>query len=224
LIRNGRGLLTPSESSVLTSRGVIALTNRYMNRAVALLATAILFAGHSLAAAASREQPVVLGTVKPLPKALDPDFQFRKTKLFLMSEDAPQTKQTSKGKAKSGDFTSSKAPNTTQAAAITFERQYRLFGAVTKLDQHQRFGNYFDFFWRAKRPADVTVRLEYRQEKLHAHVQAQEIACGDVHGNHKTEFKVVGDDYFDGGRVIAWRCVLISGGRIVAENHSFLWE
>jgi hypothetical protein len=195
-----------------------------MKRRFGLIAAVLVLGSHFSVAAHADDQAVVLRQVKPLPKALDPNFQFRKTKLFLMTEEAPQTKESSKGKAKTGDFTSSKAPTTTQAAAITFERQYRLFGAVTKLDQHERFGNYFDFFWRVKQPADVTVRLEYRQEKLHAHVQAQEIYCGEVRGNHKTEFRVVGDDYFDGGRVIAWRCLLISGGRIVAEDRSFLWE
>jgi hypothetical protein len=113
---------------------------------------------------------------------------------------------------------------TAQDASIMFERQYRLFGAVTKLDRRQRYGNYFDFFWRAKRPADMTVRLEYRQEKLHAHVQGQEISYANARGNYKTEFKVVGDDYFDDGRVIAWRCLLIENGKIVAENRSYLWE
>jgi hypothetical protein len=68
------------------------------------------------------------------------------------------------------------------------------------------------------------VRLEYRQEKLHAHVQAQEVSYTNIHGSHKTEFKVVGDDYFDNGRVIAWRCSLIENGKIVAENRSFLWN
>jgi hypothetical protein len=111
-----------------------------------------------------------------------------------------------------------------QDSSITFERQYRLFGAVTGVDNRQRFGNYFDFFWRARRPADLTVRLEYRQQKLHALVQAQEISYLNVRGNHKTEFKVIGDDYFDDGRVIAWRCLLIENGQIVAENRSYLWE
>ncbi len=100
----------------------------------------------------------------------------------------------------------------------------RLFGAVTRLDQRQRFGDYFDFFWRAKKSAPITVRLEYRQEKLHAHVQAQEIFLGTVHGSRKTSFKVVGDDYFDNGRVVAWRCLLIENGVIVAENRSYLWR
>ena len=162
----------------------------------------------------------------PLPVVLDKDFEFRKTKLFLLSEKAKtsQARQTTSAiNKKSGDSPGQKTA-TLQDAPITFERQYRMFGAVTGLDQRQRFGNYFDFFWRAKRPSDVTVRLEYRQEKLHEHVQGQEITYRNVQGTHKTEFKVIGDDYFDDGQVIAWRCLLISNGRIVAENRSFMWE
>ncbi len=181
--------------------------------------------------ARTAEEPRLLSRVTPLPVALDSDFQFRKTKLYFLSERAPgqtgrgeqATPTTGKGGKLSSTAPSSKS-TTVQDASITFERQYRLFGAVTKLDRRERFGNYFDFFWRAKRPANVTVRLEYRQEKLHAHVQAQEISYPNVHSNHKTEFKVVGDDYFDDGRVIAWRCLLIENGKIVAENRSYTWE
>jgi len=175
----------------------------------------------------TREEPRVVEKVTALPVALDPNFEFRKTKLFFMSEKGLKPSErarqdTSKlgGKANSA----SQKTATLQDAPIVFERQYRLFGAVTGLDSRQRFGNYFDFFWRAKRPSDVTVRLEYRQEKLHEHIQAQEITYRNVGGTHRTEFKVIGDDYFDDGRVIAWRCLLIANGRIVAENRSFLWE
>jgi hypothetical protein len=178
-------------------------------------------------AARERVEPTIVKKVTPLPVALNSDFEFRKTKLFYLSEKGPQPgagarRETSKIGGKSNS--SSQKTATMQDAPITFERQYRMFGAVTGLDQHQRFGNYFDFFWRAKRPSDVTVRLEYRQEKLHEHVQAQEISYHNVHGTHKTEFKVIGDDYFDDGRVIAWRCLLIENARIVAETRSFLWE
>ncbi len=198
-----------------------------MKRSFPALMVALLSESLAIAVWASTPspQPKLLTQVKPLPKALDSDFEFRKTKLFLMTEIAPQVKQKeSKNVTKAHETAASRSTTAAQAAAITFERQYRLYGAVTKLDQHQRFGNYFDFFWRARRPADLTVRLEYRQENLHAHVQAQEISYQNVHGNHKTEFKVVGDDYFDGGRVIAWRCLLVENGKIVAENRSFLWE
>jgi hypothetical protein len=178
--------------------------------------------------ARDREEPKIMPTVTPLPTALDKDFEFRKTKLLFLSDKAPKQAQARQSTSTLNKKSNSGAPNqktaTLQDAPITFERQYRLFGAVTALDQRQRFGNYFDFFWRVKRPSDVTVRLEYRQEKLHEHVQGQEITYHNVRGTHKTEFKVIGDDYLDDGRVIAWRCLLINDGRIVAENRSFLWE
>jgi len=172
-------------------------------------------------------EPRIVEKVTPLPVALDKNFEFRKTKLFIIGGKA-KTSQSGRQSTSSINKKSGSSPGqktaTLEDAPITFERRYRMFGAVTALDQRQRFGNYFDFFWRAKHPSDVTVRLEYRQEKLHEHVQAQEISYQKVHGTHKTEFKVIGDDFFDDGEVIAWRCLLISNGRIVAENRSFMWE
>src|SRR5260370_18686675 len=172
------------------------------------------------------EEPRIIEKVTPLPMALSKDFEFRKTKLFSVGE-TPLNQREPGTKSKPGKLSStapSSKSSTIQEASITFERQYRLFGAVTWLDQRQRFGDYFDFFWRAKRPADITVRLEYRQEKLHEHVQAQEISYRSVRATHKTEFKVIGDDYFDDCRVISLRCLLIENRRIVAEKRSYMWE
>ena len=175
--------------------------------------------------AGAKEEPRIVEKVTPLPVALSKDFEFRKTKLFFLSEKAPtQSGRQDTSSLKRGGNAPSQKTATLQDAPITFERQYRLFGAVTQLDQRQRFGDYFDFFWRAKRPADLTMRLEYRQDKLHDFVQAQEISYRNVRGTHKTEFKVIGDDYADDGRVIAWRCLLIENGRIVAEKRSYMWE
>ncbi|PYJ19542.1 MAG: hypothetical protein DME99_12255 [Verrucomicrobia bacterium] len=193
----------------------------------AVLVFALAFLALSASSEGAREEPRVLAKVTSLPVALNNDFEFRKTKLFFLSEKGPKpgegARQSTSTLNQKSNSPSQKTA-TLQDAPITFERQYRLFGAVTGVDQRQRFGNYFDFFWRAKRPSDLTVRLEYRQEKLHEHVQAQEISYRNVHGTHETEFKVIGDDYFDDGRVIAWRCLLIENGQIVAENRSFMWE
>lgn len=142
---------------------------------------------------------------RPLPVALDPDFSFRKTIQYFLDPTAK--------------------PFTAQVdAAVSFERSYRMFGAVTALDQHQRFGNYFTFFWRSRRPADVTIRFEYRQDKLHAFTQAREVSYHQAKGTTRTIFAIIGDDYYDQGRVIAWRASLIVNGRIVATNRSYLWE
>jgi hypothetical protein len=166
-------------------------------------------------------QPKIVTKVEPLPVALDDNFQFRKTKLFYLSENPPKAK-------KSISSALSRDPNNPNAgiaeASLGFERTYRLYGAITNADKNQRYGNYLDFFWRVKRPANVTVRLEYRQEKLRAFVQAREISYQNAKGNTKTEFAIIGDDYFADGRVTAWRCLLIENGKIVAEKRSYLWE
>ena len=196
-----------------------------MRFAVALLILSVLIV--SARGKSAREEPKVLEKVTALPVALDPNFEFRKTKLFFMSEKGLKPSERahdSTNKVGGKSNTPNQKTSVLQDAPIVFERQYRLYGAVTAIDQRQRFGDYFDFFWRTKRPSDVTVRLEYRQEKLHEHIQAQEITYRNARGTNKTEFKVIGDDYFDDGRVIAWRCLLIANGRIVAENRSFLWE
>jgi hypothetical protein len=172
---------------------------------------AAVSAGNVLAA----DAPKLLAKVDPLPLALSDDFEFRKTKLFLLSEIPAKARKSVLSSAQNSGIAE---------ASMNFERTYRMYGAITGADQRQRFGNYFDFFWRAKRLANVTVRLEYRQDKLRSFVQAREVSYLNAKGNHKTEFAVIGDDYLNDGRVISWRCLLIENGRIVAENRSYLWE
>ena len=104
-----------------------------------------------------------------LPLALDDAFQFRKTKLF--HNDPLYFKPTID-------------------PTISFERQRLNFGAVSNYDRQERYGHYFTFFWRAQRPADVIVRLEYRQENLGSHVQAQEKTYRGARGTMKSEFRL----------------------------------
>ena len=167
------------------------------------------------------DEAKILAKVDSLPVALSDDFEFRKTKLFSLGRaTASQAALSKKFSGRRGN----RAAAAVAEASITFESRYRLYGAVTSLDERERSGNYFDFFWRAKRDAEITVRLEYRQEQLRSFVQAREIRYPNARGYHKSEFAVTGDDFFDDGRVIAWRCLLIENGRIVAENRSYLWR
>jgi hypothetical protein len=158
-----------------------------------------------LASCATSPKPYQVEKPQPLRIALEKDFEFRKIKQYFLDPAA---------RPLSGQIDPS----------VSFERSYRMYGAITALDQRQRFGNYFDFFWVARRAAHVRVRLEYRQEKLHAFVQAREVDYPDGEGHHQTEFAIIGDDFFDDGRVIAWRALLIVDGRIVAMRRSYLWE
>ena len=186
----------------------------------AMKTRAAMFAIVLLTAAAThaREAPRAneyrqLTTVNRLPTALDPAFEFRKTKLFAIGDAGNSTLAPSfiRGAGR-------------PAPMIDAEAAYRLHGAVSMLEQRRRYGHYFDFFWRVKRPANVTVRLEYRQARLHAFTQAREVDYPNAKGSYKTAFAIIGDDFFNDGRVMSWRCLLIENGRIVAEDRSFLWR
>ncbi len=149
--------------------------------------------------------PRLLEKARVLPLALDDAFQFRKTKTFF--NDPAVKKQ-----------------QPTQEEMIQFERQRVNFGAITNNDRRERYGHYFTFFWRTSRKADLTIRFEYRQANLGSHVQAREFDFPDAKGSFKSEFNIIGDDYFDEGAVTAWRAILIENGKIVALNQSFLWN
>jgi hypothetical protein len=180
-------------------------------------AIALLFGVSSLTGAETQPQQ--------FPRALNSDFQFRKAKIYTLSQKATQVRgQKNSNPSELTSKATVRSRSVTEEASINFERSYRLFGAVTALDQRQRFGQYFDFFWRAKRPSDLTVRFEYKQAKLRAFVQAKEQTYQNVRGTNRSEFRVVGDEYFDDGDVLAWRCLLLEHGRIVAEKRSFLWD
>ncbi len=134
------------------------------------------------------------------------DLRFLKTKLFFM--DASRTSPNEPG----------------QDRLIEFERKRALFGAITPSDQRERYGNYFTFQWESLRPADVTVRLEYRQANLGPTLQTKLAQYPGVTGKQTTRFQVTGDDFLQYGRVIAWRAVLIANGKIVAQSRSYLWR
>lgn len=147
----------------------------------------------------------LLEKARVLPLALDDAVQFRKTKIHFNDPTVVR-------------------PVPTQEAMIAFERQRVNFGAVTSNDRRERFGQYFSFFWRTSRKADLTMRFEYRQANLGSYVQARELPYPAAKGSFKSEFNIIGDDFMEDGKVTAWRAVLIENGKIVGLNQSFLWN
>lgn len=142
-----------------------------------------------------------------LPLAINPDFVFRKETQFLND---PKT------------FPKAASQ---QSEAIDFEWKYYMWPATTQLDQDSLKGNYFNFYWWNRgNPADVTVRLEYRQANLGNFVMAREKSYTNVKGSTKTQFTIIGDDYLENGPVTNWRCVLIVDGKIVGLTQSYLWR
>jgi hypothetical protein len=159
---------------------------------------------------AAGQPPVQLLTkADALPLSIDPAFQFRKTKTFFL-EDQQVT---------------GIADALNEEQSISYERKRLLYGALSPSDIRNRYGNYFTFFWRSQRPANLTVRLEYRQQKLGAFVQAREVEYPAARGSYATRFEVTGDDYLQQGRVSQWRVLLVADHQaIVALGQSYLWR
>lgn len=156
---------------------------------------------------ATPEPPQVkLEKANILPLAINPDFVFRKKTQFLND---PAT------------YLQAITPN----EAIDFERRYYMWPATTKLDRDALRGNYLDFWWWNRgQPADVTVRLEYRQANLGPFVMAREKTYPAAKGSHRTQFTIIGDDYLENGAITNWRCLLIVDGKIVGLTQSYLWK
>ena len=138
-----------------------------------------------------------------LPLALDDRYQFRKEEEFLNDP---------------------KYAKPTTDPMVAFERQRVYYGAVTNVDHMLLRGHYYNFFWRTKQTGPITVRFEYRQANLGSYVQAREVDYGHPKGTMETKFQVIGDDYLQDGRVISWRALLISDGKIVGLTQSYLWD
>jgi hypothetical protein len=108
---------------------------------------------------------------------------------------------------------------------IDAEEKRRMYGAVGVREQEQRLGIYYDVLWEddaVGEPARVV--FEYQQASTASKVlkKVQDFSADTRKG--KAEFQVIGDDYLKGGRVLAWKCTLLRGGREVASRHSYLWE
>lgn len=177
----------------------------------AALALLLGWSAPTTAAAAAQPPVVLLGKADALPLSIDPALQFRKFKTYFL--ETPQVQGISTG------------GNVEQS--LVFERRRLLFGAITGADIRDRYGNYFTFFWRSRRPtpANLTVRLEYRQQKLGSMIQAREVNYPGARGSYITRFSINGDDYLEQGRVSAWRVLLVENHQtIVALGQSYLWR
>ena len=118
-----------------------------------------------------------------------------------------------------------KARITALDPSIPFEQQHLLYGAVSTDDREARTGNYYTFFWTADdRSQPVKLRFEYRQSVTRSAVKKMEVEITDVKRSNVTKIQVTGEDYLTSGKILAWRAVLVQGGKEIATTQSFMWH
>jgi hypothetical protein len=116
-------------------------------------------------------------------------------------------------------------PVSTVDPAVQFERDYLLFGAVTKAEVTDRFGHYYTVFWKVNdRSQPVTVRFEYRQANTGLAAKAVEQEVTDFQRTNSSKFQVSGSEYTAAGRVTAWKVTLLRGQEELASQQSYLWN
>jgi hypothetical protein len=115
----------------------------------------------------------------------------------------------------------------TDEPMVRMEKLRRLHGALTAAERNDRLGHYYTMHWSDPAGAgkgEIEILFEYQQGSTASQVkrQWQRFASSDRRG--KAEFRVTGDQFLKGGRVLAWKATLKRGGREIESHHSYLWE
>lgn len=112
------------------------------------------------------------------------------------------------------------------------DQQKRLYGAVTLKEHEARLGQYYEVRWNLKdkehlanNPSDgALVIFRYRQASTASKLKiiSKEYPAGVKSG--KIDFQIIGKEYAQKGRVLAWKAELVLGGRVIDSKQSYLWR
>ncbi len=105
------------------------------------------------------------------------------------------------------------------------ERLRRLYGAVSQEEQRAKLGQYFTVLWSVPEGTkDAEVLMNFQQGGSGSQIKTMRRSIEDGSTSGKMEFAVIGDDYFDKGRVLTWKIILKNSGQTLADRQSYLWE
>lgn len=110
---------------------------------------------------------------------------------------------------------------------VRMEKARRLLGAVSMEERRNRLGQYYTLLWNDPSgvgQGEVQIQFQYQQGSTASQVKQviRKFPAFDSAG--KTEFSIIGDDYFKGGKILAWKATLRRGEQIIATQQSYLWE
>lgn len=110
---------------------------------------------------------------------------------------------------------------------IRMEKERRLRGAVSMEERKERLGQYYTLLWHDPDGAGqgaVEVVFQYQQGATASRVKrmTKTFPASAVEGT--ADFAVIGENYFDGGKVLAWKATLQRGERVLATRQSYLWQ
>ena len=110
---------------------------------------------------------------------------------------------------------------------VRMEKARRLHGAIGMTERRQRLGQYYTLVWHDPDGVGlgpVELVFEYQQGATASRVKRMSRTFSAAETSGVADFAVIGDDYFNNGKVLAWRASLRRGGRELASRQSYLWR
>lgn len=111
---------------------------------------------------------------------------------------------------------------------IRGEQRKRLYGAVSMQEQFDRMGQYYTLRWNLRgtalgRAKSAVLTFHCQRSATGSKVLTKRFLLreGAVHGNE--EIQIIGKNYRQNGRVLAWEAVLSNDGEVVETKRSYLW-
>lgn len=104
------------------------------------------------------------------------------------------------------------------------EKLRRLYGAVGVEERKARLGQYYTILWKGEAGSGKEILFEYLQGKSGSRVKSMRRELAAAESSGREEFAMIGDDYFEKGRVLAWKASLLEDGRVTETRQSYLWE
>jgi uncharacterized protein YcfL len=117
--------------------------------------------------------------------------------------------------------------DTGEEPMIRMEKTRRLHGAVSMEQRRQRLGQYYTLIWRDHKgvgTGEVEVVFQYQQGASASRIKRMTRRFPSSDGEGRAEFAIIGDDYFENGKVLAWKATVSRAGRELASRKSYLWE
>lgn len=119
------------------------------------------------------------------------------------------------------------AASSSDEPMVRMEKGRRLHGAVSMAERRNKLGQYYTLLWHDPASAgqgDVELVFQYQQGATASRVKKMVRSFPASSSEGSAEFAVIGEDYFTGGRVLAWKATLKRGDRELASRQSYLWD
>jgi hypothetical protein len=119
------------------------------------------------------------------------------------------------------------APRVGEEPMVKMEKERRLHGAVSMAERRNKLGQYYTLIWNNPSGVGqgiVELTLEYQQGATASQIKKQVKHFPSSNSTGLGEFAVTGDDYFQKGRVLAWKATLRRGDHLIATRQSYLWQ